>query len=166
MTLCLELLGVLGLEDARRGEEALDVLEELDGLLCIALVSRGDGVLAEGDGRKALTEDIAAPAQATAVLRHLEEHTPIRVEAVALDELDGRTGGLEPLGALLDLIVGEGGDEGEAALEPYALGRVHERTVTIYAGVDAAVLAVEPVLEPEGENILHQVLTVAVTRGA
>ena len=52
MTLRLELLGVLRLEDAGRGEEALDVLEELDGLLGIALVSRGYGVLAKAMAAK------------------------------------------------------------------------------------------------------------------
>ena len=72
---------------------------------------------------------------------------------MTLNELDRQACRLQPLGAALDLVVGERGDEGEAPLKPHALGRVHQLALPVEAGVDTVVLPVEAMLQPEGQYI-------------
>ena len=85
------------------------------------------------------------------------------VEAVLLDELECRLCSVELLLILLYIIISERANEGETALEPHRLCCVHERSVAVYASVDAAILAVQAVLHPERPDILGEIFLVRLS---
>ena len=74
-----------------------------------------------------------------------------------LDEVEGGLRRREVLLVLLDGVVGVGAGEREAPLEPAALRRVHQLAVAVDASVDAAVLAVPAVLQPERHDVGREV---------
>ena len=149
-----------GREEARCGQETLGVFKHLHGTFGIVHVACGQRVFRHGDGGEGLAEDITALPQRPAVGSDGEIHVPVLVETVFFDEVDGRFGGLKPFLVLLYMIISVGANEGEAALEPYRLGGVHERSVTVYAGIDTSVFTIEAVLHPERHDILGQVVLV------
>ena len=85
------------------------------------------------------------------------------VEAMLLDELKCRLGCIEPLVVLLDIVVSVGANECEASLKPYRLGRVHQRSVAIYASIDTAINTVPTMLHPERHDVLGQILLVRIS---
>ena len=108
-------------------------------------------VLGVRDGVEALREAVAPLAQGLALGRHREVQAAARlaVDAVLLQEVQTALSGLQPFGALSVQAAQVRERPGAAPLHPYALvGGVH-LTRAVEAGVNAAVLAVHAVREPE-----------------
>ena len=75
-----------------------------------------------------------------------------------LGEVEDTPCRLEVLGAGVDVIIDVGEDIGCTTLKPDRLCPVHQGPVAIDAGEHAAILLVETMLEPEGEDTLQQLL--------
>ena len=151
----------LGCEIARGVEEAQRVVKNLQCTAGKMPVARGQGILAHGNGCEGFREDVAALSQGASVGGNREVHVSVAVEAVFFDEVDSASCRVKILLPLLHVVVGESADERKAALEPHALGRIHERSVAVQTGVDAAVLAVPAMFEPEGHDVCRQVVPIA-----
>ena len=119
-------------------------------------IAGGKGVFAVCNGSKAFGEDVAALAEGGAVGHHFEEHVAVGVETVCLYEVETTFRCLKPFASLLDVVVGKCSDEAESSLEPHALGAVHQLSVAVEAGIDAAVHAVQSVFHPEGQDVVCQ----------
>ena len=147
----------------RIGDELADALEERDRLLRPRLVAARERVFRVGDRGEALGEHVAALLEAHALRRHGEVGAPVLGKAVLFKELAAALRRLQPFGILLHVVVGVGRHPSEAALEPDALRRVHQRTVAVDARVDAAVLAVPAVLHPERHHVTEQLVLVGLS---
>ena len=150
----------LGRQEARSSEEALCILKHLECALCPMLVACGECILRHCYCCECLREYITALAQGLSFGCHREIHVALLVEAMLLDELKCRLGCVEPLLVLLDIVVCKGANECEAALKPYRLGCIHQRSVAIYASIDTAINPVPTVLHPERHDVLGQILLV------
>ena len=127
------------------------------------LVASSESVLRHRDCGECLREHIAALAQRLALSCQREVHVTLLVEAVLLDELECRLCSVEPLLILLYIIISKRANEGETTLEPHRLCCVHERSVAVYASIDAAILAVQAVLHPERHDILGEIFLVRLS---
>ena len=137
-------------------------MEDLQCPFGIMPVACCQGVFSKGYGSEGFREDITAFAERFPLCRHLKVQMPICIEAMILDEVDGRPGGIEPYRILFYIVVCEGTDECPPSLEPYRLGGVHQRSVTVEAGVDSAVLSVPSMVQPERHNVVCQVVPVGL----
>ena len=137
----------------------LHLTEKLQCLDSIALVPRCERVLRHGDDAKGLGEDVATLTERESLPSHLEVPTTIlRINAVLLCEVKDALCCRKVLRAWVDVIVDVGEDVGCTALKPDRLGPVHQRAVTIDTSEHTAILPVETMLEPEGEDTLQQLL--------
>ena len=82
------------------------------------------------------------------------------VRATVVEEVRARQRRLEPLRPGLHRVVEVRESPGRPALEPDGFVRIEQLAAATEGGVDAAVLAVEAVLEPERDHVLQE--TVAV----
>jgi len=112
----------------------------------------GDAVvLGVGQGVERLGEIVAALAQRLAVLGGGGGHPAARnvVDAVVLQEIDAALGRRQPLGAAAIYMAQIGEDPAAAALHPHTLIGGVDLTLSVQAGVHAAVLPVNAVFQPE-----------------
>ncbi|EJX07824.1 hypothetical protein EVA_04068 [gut metagenome] len=160
VALCFQSRQVFGFQDARCIEEATHILENLQSLFSVGLVTSGQGIFCHGDSSKTFAEDIAALAQWSTFSCYFEVHAAISVKAILFDKVNGALGSIQPFLTLFYIVVGKAASKGKAALEPNRLGRVHQLTFTVEAGINTAVHLVQAIFEPEREDITGQILFV------
>ena len=158
-------------EAGRVGDEAVAQLPvQLIGpprALDARLVARDGVILGVRHRVEVLAEAVAPLAQGPPVAGHGEIHPPARVavDAVVLEEVQAAPAGLQPLGPDAVVRAEEGVDPAAASLHPDALVCGIDLALPVEAGVDAAVLPVQAVLQPEGraprQLILHPLVIAA-----
>ena len=142
-------------------EETLNVVENLHCFLGVTLVTRRQGVFRHGDGCESLGKHVATLAQRTAVGCHGKIHVAVVVEAIFLDEIEGFLRCVEPFGTFFHIIIRVRAREGETTLKPDGLRRVHQASVAIQTGVNAAIFVVKSVFQPKRHDVLGQIALVA-----
>ena len=142
----------LGRKESGLRKHPLDLLEQRHGLIGILGILGSQAVLRHRDGREALGEHVPALLYRLAVGRHRKIHVPVLVEAMRLDEVDGRRCRIQAFLAP-ELDRRQGSDIAPPALEPDGLRGVHQGSVAVQAGENAAVFLVQAILQPERKDV-------------
>ena len=108
------------------------------------------------DRGEAFAEDVAAHAQRVAFGGDGEMQLAGEVRTAVVEEVGARQRRLEPLRTRLDGIVEVGEGPSRAALEPDGLVGVEQFAFSAEGGMDAAMLTVEAVLQPERDDVLQE----------
>jgi len=142
----------LGRKETGLGQHPENPLEQRHGLLGILRILGRQAVLRHRDGGEALGEHIPALLHRLAVGRHRKIHVPVLVETMRLDEVDGRRRRVQALLASKP-DRRQGSDIPPPPLEPDGLRGVHQGSVAVQAGENAAVFLVQTILQPERKDV-------------
>ena len=149
-------------QETRCSHHATNVLKLLQRLLGILPAACSFSIFSHGHGTEALAEDVTTFLNTLTLGRNRKELMPIRIDTMVFEELDAAERSLQPLWALLYMVVGVGTDKAKASLEPDRLGAVHQTAVAVQAGINSPVDAVQSMLHPEGHDIIQQVAAVGI----
>ena len=146
----------LGRDHPRRGRVAEEQLEQVACLRGGFFVAGRLRVRGQPNRRERLSEHVPPLPHGSPFAGHVEEHPPVRIEAMLADEVRAVGGQLQPLIALLDRVVQRREQPGEPPLLPEPLVGVDHRPVAVERHHEPAALAVHAVLRPERQHVGQQ----------